>query len=177
MIADGLQRGASGHRNRRRLFVGDRSRLRDEPRLAAASVFGERPARDAEHLVARAEPRDSRTDRLDLAGNVATWTPADRIAPTHHAEKGRFAAHQVPVKGICCRRANPDQDALVVDRRLVDLAKLEILRRPVSVVGDGFHGCLNLTAPRAGRFRLPTKPPKKALKGAFPRFSHKGHED
>ena len=96
----------------------------------------------AEHLVARTKPRHAFANRLDDPGQLH---PADHRLPgpeqpdDESRDKWRRRS-QSPVRGAHRRRANADENLVVLRRRLVDVGDPDNLRRPVAAVNGGSHG-------------------------------------
>ncbi|HTE60529.1 MAG TPA: hypothetical protein VK631_09275, partial [Solirubrobacteraceae bacterium] len=67
-VAEGLQGGEGGDRNRGRLLEGQIRRHPRQPVRSRQGVLGEGGATRAEHRLPRSESRHLRTDRLDDAG-------------------------------------------------------------------------------------------------------------
>src|SRR5712692_154294 len=139
-VSKTLQGGLPRHGHGRGLFKCEACRLRHEVPLFAGHVFGERSAAHAEDFIAGFEVRHVATDHCDGTRHVDAWDGAFGSAQARcQTDDGGYAAHEVPVEGVDGRRSNPDQDALIVDRWLLDLSELEYVRRAVTGLDDRFH--------------------------------------
>jgi len=112
----------------------------------AAHVFGEGPVAGAEHLVAGSKLRHVLADRLDLPRRIEAPAVALRSPEpqAHQAAEIRVSAHFVPVVRIDSRCVHPDEHAVRVDRRLVDLDQLELIGRAVLGADDRLHCVLQM---------------------------------
>ena len=94
----------------------------------------------AEDLVAGGEGGDCRADRLDDAGDVEAGD-ADLRPPQagHQADGERRAAHGERIADVQARGAGADEHLVGADRRRRQLAQLEGVGGPVSVLDHGLH--------------------------------------
>ena len=142
LVAQGLQRGEPGHGHGGRLFEREVGRFGREVLGPRGHELGERPSALSEDLVPGPELGDVLADRLDHAGEVDTCHRLLRSPqPLTRADHIRVAAQHVPVVRVHGGRLDADEDAVVAQGRLVDLAEFEDVRGSVSVVDDGLHRC------------------------------------
>ncbi len=105
-----------------------------------ACVFGERAVAPPEHLVARPEALHVAANGLDGAGDIGARNWVLRLAQAgDEAHDERRARHQDPVADMDRRRVDANEDLVVGDLGLVDLARGENVGRPVLVLNDCQH--------------------------------------
>jgi hypothetical protein len=152
-VAEALKRGRSRGRNGRRLLEREVGRLGREHAGAAdlalvggrsASVFRQRAAAAAEHLVATLKLRHRTADRLDRAGKIPTrnallGSPNAEADQTHEV---RSTGHDVPHLGTDAGRVNANKDLVSSRRRRRDLIEPEDVRRAVTVLRYRLHPVL-----------------------------------
>jgi hypothetical protein len=142
LVADSLQSRIARDSNGRRLLEAQPRRFGRQPVSVRKSVFGERAAAGAEHLITRLEAGHVRADRLHdprhvessyrvLRGHESVAGDPDRVGQTRH---------HMPDTLVDAGRLHPHEHVLVSDHRLVDLPKLQdVGRRPVLVLNDRPH--------------------------------------
>ena len=141
-VAQSLQRGHPGERQRGRLLKGQVRRSDGQPVLGHGDELGERAEADEPvHLVAGPEPGGAGTDGLDLAGDVAAEDGVLRATQPGAGQPGDVgqAAHEVPVPRVQRRRPHADQHLAGPRLRGRDGAQSEDLGRAEDGVGDGRH--------------------------------------
>src|SRR5207247_759018 len=98
----------------------------------------------AHHLVAGLERRDVRSERPDGPSDVP---PSDLLLrstePDHGPGDERATRHEVPHVRPGSRGAHPDEHLVLPHHRILDVPKLEHVRRPVPVLNDRLHGFLS----------------------------------
>ena len=94
--------------------------------VPSGGVLGEGAGGDAEHLIARLEPRDILADLLDATRRIDAPDPG--LGPAEpeaqDAEQVRQTRHDVPVADVCTRRVNAEQHVAAADHRFVDICEL-----------------------------------------------------
>ena len=130
VVAESLQRGDAGQRDRSGLLESERRRLRREALCGSRRVLGKGAAGRAEHLVAWLELGHVLADRLDRPRDVAAAHAGLRSPqPSHHRAGGvRLASQHPPVNGVDGRRPNPDEHAVGLEGGPVDLLQLQDVR-------------------------------------------------
>ena len=149
LVAQRLERGDAGGRDRGRLLERQGGGFRDQHALRRADVLGAGSALLAEHLVARLEAGHILPDRLDPAGEIDAGDVALGLAPTGGSpcEVG-VASEQMPVERIHRRGADPNEDLVVGRYRFRDVLECEDIGRAVAVIRDRIH---RLESPGVGR--------------------------
>src|SRR5439155_12020992 len=131
--------GRGGYRCR--LFEGEISRLEREHVRSGQCVLGKGAVAGTEDFVAGLKLRHVRADCLDYPGDINT--PNTRLgraeAEADDAHQVGLARHHVPVTNMQASRMDPYEHVVEPDLRLVDLLKLEYVRRAVLVLHDRLH--------------------------------------
>jgi hypothetical protein len=131
VLADGLEGGAPGDGNRRRLVEGDVGRLRGEFVRSHDRVLGERAGGHPEHLVARLEPAHVGAARLDGSGEAAAGIGVPGTTQTEAGEANGIGqtGHDVPRASIHAGREHAHQHLVVAEGGPVDLPEPENVLR------------------------------------------------
>ena len=141
-VGQGLQSRACRDRDDGGLLEGQVRGLGCQLVLSDGGVLGERPAGDAEHLVAHGEPGDRRPDFDDGAGDVeaghAVLRPTE--SETDDPEQVGPTGHHVPGTSVETGGADVDEDLVVGDLGQGDVLQPQDVGRAVPVLDDRAHG-------------------------------------
>ncbi len=129
-VAERLQGGDSGHRDRSGFLEGECRRLRREALCGCRCVLGEGAAGCAEDLVAGLELGHVLAHRLDRSRDVAASDAGVRPPqpPINGRKTNRLAPHDPPVARVDGRRANADEHAVGLEGGPLDLLKPQVVR-------------------------------------------------
>src|SRR5438876_1956230 len=123
-LAQALQRGKSGQRNRGGLLKRNVQRLDDQGSFGSNCILGQRAPTDAEHFVARFELRDVLADRFHLAGNVTAEPRVSWFAQSENQAIKPCVADHVRIQRVEGSRPNFNQDLVIVWTRFLNVIKL-----------------------------------------------------
>ena len=139
LVAQPLERGQRGHRDRRRLLERQVRGLAHE--VPARDVVAERAVPAAVHLVAHPKIGHRGPDGLDdprrIDAHLRRLRSTEALTEAGHVG---LAAEHVPVEGVDRRGMDAHEDLVVLGRRHVGLLEGQDLGAAVAMAEDGAHG-------------------------------------
>ena len=147
VVAECLEGDEAGHRHGGGRLEGEVGGLEREGVLGRRRCTRRTSRCPAEDLIARLEMGDGGADRFDRPGDIRATNDVLGLAePVDRAGDVRQPAHDRPVGDVDARGPDADQDLVLADRRLLDVACMKDGGGAVGVLDDGLHdGLLRFT--------------------------------